>query len=187
MLNRLLIAVALAACLIASGAEAANRTAWTAGNGVGYTWTAVMAVADMTSLANGNTVLSSNTDITNQTAQDQFMDISGVFTVTSATPPVGAYIGVYLVPLNEDGATYGTGEMTTGSRTINRAPATGLVCSMPIETAAATTIFAWTCSNIPMLPGNFRFAVYNGSGAALSSTNANSVVSYRTYNINTNN
>jgi hypothetical protein len=187
MLNRLLVAVALAACLIASDAEAASRTAWTAGNlNSGYGWTAVMGAADMTSLASGSTVLSSNADITNQTAQDQFMDVSGVFTVTSATPPVGAYIGVYLMPLNLDGTTYGTGELTSGS-TITRVPAGGSICSMPIETAVATTHFQYTCYNIPIPPGSFRFAVYNGSGAALSSTNANSVVSFRTYNINLNN
>jgi hypothetical protein len=184
MLKRLLLAALLVA--LAGSAHAAGRSAWTAGNGVGYTWTAVMATGDMTSLANGSTVLSSAASITNQTAQDQFMDLGGVWTVGSATPPAGAYIGIYLMPLNSDGATYGTGELTSGS-TITRAPAAGLVCSMPQETAAATTTLAGTCTGIIIPPGSFRIAVYNGSGAALSSTAGNNTLLYRTYNINLNN
>lgn len=185
MLKRLLLA-ALLAVFATSAAQAAGRSAWTAGNGAGYTWTAVMASGDMTSLANGSTVLSSAASITNQTAQDQFMDLGGVWTVTSATPPAGAYIGIYLVPLNSDGATYGTGELTSGS-TITRAPASGLVCTMPQETAAATTTLAGTCAGIIIPPGSFRIAVFNGSGAALSATAANNTLLYRSYNINLNN
>jgi hypothetical protein len=185
MLKRLLLA-GVFALIAAQGAHAAARSAWTAGNGVGYTWTAVMASGDMTSLANGSTVLSSAADITNQTAQDQFMDLGGVWTVGSATPPAGAYIGVYLMPLNSNGTTYGTGEMASGA-TITRAPAAGLVCSMPQETAGATTTLAGTCTGIIIPPGSFRIAVFNSSGAALSATGGNNTLLYRTYNINLNN
>src|SRR5271170_7833744 len=41
----------------------ANRTAWTAGNGVGFTWTTAINGSDLASLANGSTVLSSVADI----------------------------------------------------------------------------------------------------------------------------
>jgi hypothetical protein len=181
MLKKLLLALAIAT-LFAQCAHAATKSSWTAGNGAGYTYTAVMASGDMTSLANGSTVLSSAASITNQTAQDQFMDISGVWTVTSATPPAGAYIGVYLLPLNSDGTTFGTGELTSGA-TITRAPAAGLVCSLPQETAGATTTLAGTCTGIIIPPGSFRIAVFNSSGAALSATAGNNTLLYRTYNI----
>jgi hypothetical protein len=186
MLKRLLLVLALTLLLAAGSAHAAGRAAWTAGNGVGYTWTAVMASGDMTSLVTGSTVLSSAASITNQTAQDQFMDLGGVWTVGSATPPSGAYIGIYLVPLNSDGTTFGTGEMTSGS-TITRSPSGGLVCTMPLETAGATTTLAGICTGIIIPPGSFRIAVFNNSGANLSATPGNNTLLYRTYNINLNN
>jgi hypothetical protein len=99
----------------------ANRTAWTAGNGVGFTWTTAINQADLASLANGSTVLSSVADITNQAALDIYADISVRMTVASATPPAGAYFGIYLVGLLDDGTTYGDGTLTSGS-TITRAP-----------------------------------------------------------------
>ncbi len=43
----------------------ASRTAWTAGNGVGLTWTNCFASADLTSMVSGNTVLSSATAVAN--------------------------------------------------------------------------------------------------------------------------
>jgi hypothetical protein len=187
MLKRFSFAFALTlalAALAARDASAANRTSWTAGNGVGYTWTAVMGTGDMTSLAAGSTVLST-LSITNQTAQDQFADLSGVWTVISATPPAGAYIGVYLMPLNSDGTTYGTAEMASGA-TITRKPAAGLACSLPLETTVATTTLAGSCTEVVIPPGTFRIAVYNGSGAALSSTAGNNTLLYRSYNINLN-
>jgi hypothetical protein len=46
----------------------ASRTAWTAGNGVGLTWTTAINGSDLASLANGSTVLNSVADIANQTA-----------------------------------------------------------------------------------------------------------------------
>ena len=187
LIRRFLAALALT-LTVAAPAWAAGRSAWTAGNGVGYTWTAAMGATDISAgpLANGSTVLSSAADITNQTAQDQFMDVNVEFTVGSASPPAGSYIGVYLVPLNSDGTTYGTGEMTSGS-TITRAPANGQVCSIGIESAVATTFFSGTCIGVILPPGSFRLAIFNMSGAALSSTGGNNVVKYRTYNINLNN
>lgn len=185
MLKRFFFALALV-LIAGQQAQAANRTEWTAGNNNGYTWTAAFGAADMTSLANGSTVQSTAQSFTNQTAQDQFMDISGVWTVTSATPPAGAYVAIYLVGLNQDGTTSGTGETSSGT-TITRALAQTPICVMQIETATATTKFAGNCYNVPIPPGTFNLAVFNGSGASFSSTNANSAVSYRSYNINLNN
>ena len=164
----------------------ANRTAWTAGNGAGLTWTTAINQADLASLANGSTVLSSVADIVNGANLDIYADISVRMTVTSATPPAGAYFGLYLAALLDDGVTYGDGALTSGS-VITRAPPYALVGSIPLETAAAATLLAGFAQGIIIPPGSFRFALYNGSGAALSSTGSNCIVAYRTYNKNLNN
>ena len=164
----------------------ANRTAWTAGNGVGFTWTTAINGSDLASLANGSTVLSSVADIANQTNLDIYADISVRMTVGSATPPAGAWFGLYLVALLDDGATYGDGFLTSGS-TITRAPPWSPVGSIPLETATAATNLSGLVQGIVIPPGSFRFALFNGSGAALSSTGGNCIVKYRTYNMQLNN
>jgi hypothetical protein len=164
----------------------ANRTGWTAGNGVGFTWTTAINASDLASLANGSTVLSSVADITNQTALDIYADLSVRMTLTSATPPAGAWLGIYLAALLDDGATYGDGSLTSGS-TITRAPPWSPIGSIPLETAAAATLLAGFVQGIVIPPGSFRFALYNGSGAALSGTAGNCIVKYRTYNMQLNN
>jgi hypothetical protein len=164
----------------------ANRAAWVAGNGVGFTWTRAINTADLVSLANGSTVLSSVADVTNQTALDLYADISVRMTVASATPPGGSFFGIYLVPLLDDGATYGDGMMASGG-VIARAPPYAPAGVIPLESAAAATLLAGFVQGILIPPGSFRWAFYNLSGAALSGTGANCNVFYRTYNINLNN
>jgi hypothetical protein len=164
----------------------ANRTAWTGGNGVGFTWTTAINGSDLASLANGSTVLSSVVDIANQTALDIYADLSVRMTVPSATPPAGAWLGIFLAALLDDGATYGDGSLTSGS-TITRAPPWSPIGSIPLETATAATLLAGFVQGIVIPPGSFRFALYNSSGAALSSTAGNCIVKYRTYNMQLNN
>jgi hypothetical protein len=164
----------------------ANRSAWTAGNGVGLTWTTAINQADLVSLANGSTVLSSVADIANQTNLDIYADIAVRMTVASATPPAGAYFGIYLVALLDDGVTYGDGFLTSGG-VINRAPPWSPIGTISLETAVATTNLSGFAQGLVIPPGSFRFALYNGSGAALSATAANCNVHYRTYNMNLNN
>src|ERR1700744_6592396 len=71
----------------------ANRTAWTAGNGVGLSWSTAINGSDLASLANGSTVLSSVADISNGSKLDLYGDgsLSSGGTVTRALPfaPVG--------------------------------------------------------------------------------------------------
>lgn len=164
----------------------ANRTAWTAGNGQGLVWGTLINGADLASLANGSTVLSTVADITNGTAFDLYTDISVRMTVTSATPPAGSFFGLYLAALLDDGVTYGDGTLTSGS-TITRAPPYAPVGIIPLESAAAATVLAGFVQGILIPPGSFRFALYNNSGAALSSTAGNCIAKYRTYNLNLNN
>jgi hypothetical protein len=164
----------------------ANRTAWTAGNGVGFTWTTAINGSDLASLANGSTVLSSVADITNQTNLDIYADISVRMTVASATPPAGAWLGIFLAALLDDGATYGDGFLTSGG-TITRAPPWSPCGAIPLETAAAAINLSGFVQGIVIPPGSFRFALYNGSGAAFSATAGNCIVKYRTYNMQLNN
>lgn len=166
----------------------ANRTAWTAGNGVGFTWTTLINGSDLTSLASGSSVLSSVAAIANQTNLDTFMDVGIEMTVGSATPSAGANFALYVMYLNEDGTIYGGGEYaSTGSGgAITRAPA-GFPVNFPIQSTVATTLMAGIVTGIPIYPGSFVCALYNGTGVALSATAGNNVVKYRTYNINLNN
>lgn len=163
----------------------ANRTAWTAGNGVGLTWATAINGSDMASLANGSTVLSSVADIANGTNLDIYADLSVRMTVASATPPAGSFLGLYLCALLDDGATYGDGSLTSGS-TITRALPFAPAGVVPLENAAAATLLAGFVQGIIIPPGSFRFALNNNSGAALSGTAGNCIVKYRTYNLNLN-
>lgn len=164
----------------------ANRTAWTAGNGAGFTWTTAINGSDLASLANGSSVLSSVADIANQTNLDLYADLAVRMTVASAIPPAGAYFGLYLAALLDDGATYGDGTLSSGS-TIARSLPFAPVGSIALETAAATTLLAGFVQGIVIPPGSLRFALYNGSGAALSAIAGNCIVKYRTYNLNLSN
>ena len=163
----------------------ASQTAWVAGAGVGFTWTTAINGSDLASLASGSTVLSSVADIANQTNLDLYADVSVELTIGSATPTAGAFLGLYLVPLLAGGSNYGDGELTSGG-TMARAYPFPPVATMPLETAAATTLLAGFALGIIIPPGSFRFALYNGSTITLSATAGNNVVQYRTYRLNLN-
>lgn len=164
----------------------ANRTAWTAGNGEGLSWGMAFNGSDLASLASGSTVLSSVADIANGAAFDVYCDVAVRLTIASGTPSAGAFLGLYLAALLDDGATYADGSMASGG-TITRAPPYAPAAVIPLESAAATTLLAGFAQSILIPPGSFRFALYNSSGMALSPTAGNNVVKYRTYNLNLNN
>jgi hypothetical protein len=163
----------------------ANQATWITGGGVGFTWTTAINGADLASLASGSTALSSVADIANQTALDLYADVSVRLTVGSATPAAGAFLGLYLVPLLDDGSTYGDGELAAGG-TMARAYPFPPAATMPLANVA-TTLLAGFAQAIVIPPGSFRFALYNGgSGISLSTTAGNNVVKYRTYRLNLN-
>src|ERR1700739_4906987 len=111
---KLLRCLALTLALAPGLASAANRTAWTAGNGQGLTWGTLVNSADMASLPNGSTVLSSVAGIANGTALDQFMDISCKLAIPSNTVAAGANIAFWIYALQEDGSNYRDGQLTAG-------------------------------------------------------------------------
>jgi hypothetical protein len=161
----------------------ANRTAWTAGNGVGLTWTTAINSADMASMANVRTVLSSVSDIANGTNLDQFMDISVRCAIASSTVAAGANFALWIYDLLDDGSTYGDGQLTAGTSaaiTPTFAPC-GII---PLVAAAAQTTLVGYVNGIIIPPGSFRMAIQNNSGFAL--TSGTQTVRYRTYNQNLN-
>lgn len=160
-----------------------NRTAWTAGNGVGYTWTTAINSADMASMATANTVVSSVADIANQTNQDIFTDLSFSLAIASSTIVAGANIAFWLFLLNQDGTTYGDGNFTNGTAAA-KTPTFAPCAIFPLIAAAAQTTMVGTVSGIIIPPGSFRFAVQNNSGFTL--TAGTQTVKYRTYNTNLN-
>ena len=161
-----------------------SRTAWTAGNGVGLTWTTAINSADMASMASGKTVLSSVADIANGTNLDQFADLSAILVISSSTIVAGANLSFWIYALEEDGSTYGDGQLSSGSPA-SVTPTFSPCGVMPLVAAAAQTTLVGFVQGIILPPGSFRFAIQNNSGFAL--TSGTQTVKYRTYNINTNN
>lgn len=163
----------------------ASRAAWTAGNGVGYTWTTAINTADLVSLASGSSVISSVADIANQTNQDLYADLSVRMTIASTAIGAGAFFALYLAALLDDGASYGDAQFTNGTQAA-LTPAYPPVGIIPLPNVTTTKLFGFI-QGILIPPGSFRFGLSNQSGVALSATGGNCIVKYRTYNLQNNN
>lgn len=163
----------------------ANRTQWTAGNGVGLTWTSCFASADLTSLVDSKAILSSSTAVSNGTSLDMYADISVEITVTSSTPRSGGFIAMYLALANQDGTTFGDGILVAGTSLTYTPPYAPV--GMVSLANTAMTLMAGTIQGILLPPGSFNFVLYNFSNVTFSATASNNVVKYRTYNVNLNN
>ena len=162
-----------------------SRTAWTAGNGVGYTWTTAINSADLSSMPNGSTVLSSATAIANQTNQDMAMDLSVRQVIASSTIVAGAALSFYLYALLDDGSTYGDGLLPTPGTQVAVTPVVPCIGAIQLTPGASKTALLGYIGGILIPPGTFLLAEQNNSGFAL--TSGTQVVKYRTYNINLNN
>lgn len=160
-----------------------SRTAWVAGNGVGFTWTTLVNSADLASMATAKTVLSSATAIANQTQLDQFMDVSLRCAIASSTVAAGANFALWLYALLDDGSTYGDGQLAAGTPA-TLTPTFAPVATFPLVAAAAQTTLVGFAQGIIIPPGTFLAAVQNNSGFTL--TAGTQTVKYRTYNQNLN-
>jgi len=163
----------------------ANRTAWTAGNGAGLTWTELIKTGDLASMANGSSVLSSDADIANGSNLDIYMDISYLLAIASSTIGTGANIAFWIYALNEDGSHYGDNQLPTAGTQAAITPAFSPCAVLGIPAVASTTNMYGTATGIIIPPGSFRVACQNNSGFAL--TSGTQTVKYRTYNLNLNN
>jgi hypothetical protein len=162
----------------------ANRTAWVAGNGVGLAWTEAIKSADLASMANGSTVLSTDADITNGTNLDMIMDVSVRCAIASSTIAAGANLALWLYALLDDGSTYGDGQLIAGTQAA-KTPAFAPLATIPLVAAAAQTTLVGFVQQLIIQPGSFRLAMQNNSGFAF--TSGTQTVKYRTYNLNLNN
>lgn len=149
---------------------------WKAGTLQGLTWGTAGFSTEVNSVINGNAVLAAN-QIDNSTALDQFFDLS--VSLGSITPGAGApYIGFYLVPLNQDGTTYGDGRFASSAA---GPPASQYyVGSVPCVPSTAGVITGMVRS-ILLPPGKFKLILYNQAGATLASS-ANTI-QMRSYNL----
>lgn len=161
-----------------------NRTAWTAGNGAGLTWTTLFNGTDMNSMTNAQSVLSSITAIANGTALDMFMDVSFEVTISSSTIAAGANLSLWIFPLMEDGSTYGDGSLAAGTAAAIT-PGLFPVLTMPLRAAVTQTALYGYGQSIIIPPGTFLPVVQNNSGFTLAGSG--NVAKYRTYNLNLNN
>jgi hypothetical protein len=164
----------------------ANRTAWTAGNGVGLTWTTAINSADMASLSFASTVLSSVADIANGTALDQFMDLSAECVIASSTIPAGGNLAFWIYALLDNGTTYGDGQFVAGTQKA-ATPTFPPCATMPLVAAATQTNLYGFAQAIIIPPGSFRLAIQNNVGSGISLSAGTQTVKYRTYNQNLNN
>lgn len=150
-----------------------GAVAWSAGAGVGFTWSDTTTTASLNSLANGSCLLGT-VAIANQTALDKYMDLSVVL-ASAAFTGTGINISVHLYPLNDDGSSYGDGKFgsaAAGPCTYPLAAFIPLVAATQAQTGSATGIV------IP--PGTFKVVICNNGGVNLAASG--NTLKYRTYN-----
>jgi hypothetical protein len=156
---------------------------WTAG--AQYPWAAAFGNSTTTgisALANGSAMLST-ISIANGSSLvngDIFADISilSTFAMAIASP---LYLGIYIMPLNEDGTTYGDGYVTS---TVAKTFAPGAnylsgVIQLPSTVGSTALNVVGSVSRLILPQGTFSFAAYNQLGVALSTVFN---IQYRTYN-----
>jgi hypothetical protein len=153
----------------------ANTTRWIID--VAYT-AATFTAGDLNSLANAGGALST-TAIVNTSNLDQFCDVSFVVTV-GGTTTANSYLTVYLLPLNQDGSTYGDGYASSTTTQPAAGYAAGSIGTKIGVTSGGTVTGTVQFVNLP--PGNFKFAFGNNLGVALAGTAA-LTLEYRTYNL----
>jgi hypothetical protein len=153
--------------------------AWIQGSAA-PSWTPLFNQADLASLANGSSVMSSVADITNATSLDMFMDISFSLLIASSTIGANAAINFYMYMLNQDGTTYGDGQFVGGVQKA-ATPTFPSFLSFPLLPAAAQTVLVGNNfgNPIPITPGSYRCVMQDASGFAL--TAGTQTVKFRTY------
>jgi hypothetical protein len=162
-----------------------NKTAWTGGllNSSSTAFQSAFNAADLNSLTNTYSVLSSVAAFDNTSQGDQFMDISFVGTIASSTIVQGAGMAFFLYILQEDASTYGDGRLTAGTQT-NYAPLMNSLGGFPIIAGASVTKVAGSVIGLVIPPRKFALVVQNLSGFNLASSGNACQIS--TYKQNTN-
>lgn len=150
-----------------------GAVAWSAGEGVGFTWTDITTTASLNSLASGSCILGT-VAVANQTALDKFMDLS-VALASAAFTGAGINISVHLYPLNDDGTSYGDGKFGSAAAGPCAYPPAAI-----IPLVAATQAQTGSATGIVIPPGTFKVVICNNGGVALAASG--NTLKYRTYN-----
>jgi hypothetical protein len=156
----------------------ASTTRWV----IDTAWTAVSFTAgDLNSLATGSCALSTAA-ITNGTALDLYADVSFIVTV-GGTTTTSSYMTLYLLPLQQDGSTYGDGT-ASGSTPPVAVPYLISTCMVKSGVTSGSTI-SGMFRGLVLPPGDFKFVLCNQLGVALNAT-ASLTMKYRSFNENLN-
>lgn len=159
----------------------ANTTAWVGGSLVGLTWaSAGFTATNFNSLASGSCAVSSQID--NSTALDLYADLSFSM-VVGGTTTTASYMALYLMPLNQDGTTYGDGASTGGATVPNGQYLVGTV--NVLSGVASGSAVTGTFRGVILPPGKFVWVLANQLQVAMSSSAA-AAVQYRSYRENLN-
>jgi hypothetical protein len=152
-----------------------NNTGWIGGRGQGLTWGSLFG-SEVGTLASTDSVLSSVVVANGGTTLDQLMDVSLIATLSSATIAAGANFALWLMPLMEDGSTYGDNSLTTTPAAVT--PGLFPAATMPIRAAGSTTSVYGYVQGIILPPGSFAMGIQNNIGFNLTAC----TIKYRTYN-----
>lgn len=165
------------------------RTAWAGGslNSNLVDFFPAFNAADLNSLANLSSVLSSVAQFDNTVALDQFMDISFVGAIAAAsTIASGAGIAFFLWCLQGGGTILGDGRLTPGTQVVSTAY-TPFLCPLggfPISPGTAITNIAGSVLNLAIPPRKFALVIQNQTGFAFAASGCSCQIS--TYRQNTN-
>ena len=167
----------------------AAKTAWSPGNlnSGSVAFFPAFNAADLASLANLSTVLSSVAQFDNTVALDQFMDISFVGAIAAAsTIATGAGIAFFLWTLQSNGTTLGDGRLTAGTPVASAAytPILNPLGGIPVSTGTSITNIAGSVLNIAIPPRKFALVIQNQTGFAFAASGCSCQIS--TYCQNTN-
>ena len=145
----------------------ANTTKWNvnaAYASAGFTAT------NFNSLANGSTVIATSAQA-NATNLYLYGDVSFVLTVGGTTTAT-SFLSLYILPLNQDGSTYGDGAATGATPPVS----TYMVASLGVKSGVTSgSTITGTFRGVVLPPVNFVFAVGNNLGVALNSSAAATV------------
>lgn len=153
----------------------ANKTGWTGGRlNTGLGWANGFG-SEISTLGNGNSVLSSVT-FANNTGLDQAVDVSFVGTMASTSLLAGAGVSLWLAMLAGDGSTYGDGFFTITPAALT--PSWFGFAFFPFRIGTAITSLISTQPLLAVPPGSFKLIAQNNLGVALTSAQ----VYLRSYN-----
>jgi hypothetical protein len=170
----------------------ANLAKWAAGSFQSGAWGTSLqsgfTSSDITAfnaLGSGATVVASNA-IANSTNLDLLGEVSFSFVINASNGTFpGSYVSVYLLPLNSDGTTYGD-NVVSGGATSAAIGSSYWVANISVRGNIAAGGTAVGISRPFSLPrGDFKLALFNGTGNALNATAA-AVVQFRSTNENLN-